>query len=170
MTGFKLDFDNTFESGNTKIEDGAYEIVIENAQENATKNGAEYLDFWFRIRNDIKQPSRNQVIFHKIWKAKATNKYNATMINTLGKTARLENGKSYSGLQDLLDDFVGKPLKATVKNETSEKDGKTYENLNVKFTDFSEFPNVQHDFKNKEVDSPFKNDKAVSINEDDLPF
>lgn len=170
---FQLDFDNTFEGG--AIEDGTYEVIIEKAHEDATPSGAEYINFWFRIRNDIQQKSQNQIIFHRIWKTKETGKYNPVMINTLGKSAQLQNGKSYTSMEDLLNDFVRKPLKATVKNETSEYNGKTYENLNVKYTAETAFPNVQHQWKANEQNSgqsdPFpQNNAAPTIDEDDLPF
>lgn len=166
---FTLDFDKAYEGGNSKVEDGNYEVVVEKASEDATKNGSEYINFWLRIRNDIKQSSQNQVIFHKIWKGKETGKYNAAMINTLGKAAQLKNGKSYNSLDDLLNDFVGKPLKATVKNETSEYNGKTYENLNVKYTNISEYPDVQHRKDDKKT-ADTGNTDSITINDDDLPF
>lgn len=165
MTAFKLDFENTFDGGSKKVEDGTYEVVIEKAQEGATPSGAEYLDFWLRIRKDLKQAHGGMVIFHKIWKGKDSGKYHAAMINTLGKSAQLQNGKTYNGLDDLLNDFVGKPLKATVKNETSEYNGKTYENTNVKFTEKTEFPDVQN------VETKQSANEAVStIKDSDLPF
>ena len=50
--------------------------------------------------------------------------------------------------------LVGKPLKVTVKNETSEYNGKTYENLNVKRIEKSELSGMQ----------------APELNDIDLPF
>lgn len=169
MAEFKLDFNQAYEGGNSKIEDGTYEVVIEKANEDATPSGAEYINFWLRIRNDIKQASQNQMIFHRVWKGKQTGKYNAAMINTLAKSAQLQNGKSYGSLNDLLNDFVNKPLKATVKNETSDYNGKTYENLNVKYTNASEYPDVQHRNADKSS-APTKNNDSIDIQDEDLPF
>ena len=170
---FTLNHEEAFE-GNAKIEDGTYEVVIEKANEDATKGGSEYMEFRLRIRNDIKQPSQNMIIFHKIWKGKETGKYHTGMINTLGKAAQLPNGKSYNSMEELLNDFVGKPLKVTVKNETSEYNGKPYENLNVKYQEQTEYPNVQHVNKDKTKaggNDPFpSNGSSIDISDDDLPF
>jgi len=171
MANFTLDFDKAYE-GNAKIEDGTYEVVIDKVNEDATKTGSEYINFWFRIRNDIKQPSHNQVVFNKVWKAnKGENagRYNASMINTLAKNAQLQNGKSYGSLDELLTDFSGKPLQATVKNETSEYNGKTYENLNVKYTDKTAFPNVQHVTTGKKEADPAPSN-GITVDDEDLPF
>lgn len=163
--GFKLNFDEAFEQKDTKIEDGTYEVVIEKAREEATPTGAEFLDFWLRIRSDVKQAAQNQIIFHKVWKGKQTGVYHTGMINTLAKSAALENGKEYNSLQDLLNDFLNKPLKATVKNEKSTYNGKEYDNLNVKFTEVTEYPNVQRVTPtNTQVSGP------VDITDEDLPF
>lgn len=177
MTGFSLDFNNTFEGGS--IADGTYEVVISLTGEDATKNGAEYADFRLTIRNDIQQNHKNMIIFEKIWKAKATGKYNMVMFNTIGKAAQLQAGKSYNSVQELLNDYVGKPLKVEVKNEDSEYNGKTYTNLNVKQWGNTAFPNVQHVYKKKDNDGggnmtqgndPFSGDGQTVINDDDLPF
>lgn len=174
MTGFSLDFNNTFEGG--QIADGTYEVVISFTGEDATKNGAEYADFRLTIRNDIDQSHKNQIIFEKLWKAKATGKYNMLMFNTIGKAAQLKSGKTYNDMQELLADYVGKPLRVTVKNETSEYNGNTYENLNVKRWEQTKFPNVQHVFKQKD-DAPTGGGQTyhnplppLEVNDDDLPF
>lgn len=163
---FTLNHEEAFE-GNAPIADGTYEVFIEKAFEDATKNGAEYINFWLRIRNDIKQKSQNQVIFHAIWKGKETGKYNSGMINTIGKAAQLPNGKSYKSMEELLNDFIKKPLKVTVKNETSDYNGKTYENLNVKAQSQTEFPDLQHVSKEKDTS---KNNDSIDIKDEDLPF
>lgn len=169
---FTLNHEEAFE-GNAPIIDGTYEVFIEKAFEDATKNGAEYINFWLRIRNDIKQKSQNQVIFHRIWKGKETGKYHTGMINTLGKAAQLPNGKSYNSMEELLNDFIRKPLKVTVKNETSEYNGKTYENLNVKYQEQTEFTNLQHRMKesnSNDSSTQANNNDAISISDSDLPF
>src|SRR5699024_5691914 len=160
MTGFNLDFDNTFE-GFEKIEDGTYEVIIDHATEDATPSGAEFTNFTMVIRNDLDQPHKNQKIWHRNWKTKATGKYNMIMFNTIGKAAKLENGKTYSSFEELLLDYEGKPVQVLVKNEQSTgNDGTVYDNLNVKQWNQSAFPNVQHQFKSKGNaggGSPFQN-------------
>lgn len=172
MSGFNLDFNNTFE-GFAKIEDGVYEVVIDSAVEDATKGGAEFTNFTMTIRNDLDQPFKNQKIWHRNWKAKATGKYNMTMFNTIGKAAQLQNGKTYKSFDELLEDFRGKPLQVYVENETSEYNGNTYENLNVKQWKPTKFTSVQHQFNksedgNKSSGGPLNDAPAISDN--DLPF
>ncbi|MDO6451746.1 DUF669 domain-containing protein [Oceanobacillus profundus] len=170
MAGFSLDFENTFE-GYQKIEDGVYEVVIDYAKEDATPGGAEFTNFTMTIRNDLEQPFKNQKIWHRNWKAKETGKYNMMMFNTIGKAAQLQNGKTYSSFDELLDDYRGKPVQVYVENETSEYNGKTYENLNVKQWKPTKFPSVQHQFKGEgKGGAPLDNGGAIDIQEDDFPF
>lgn len=169
MTGFTLDFENTFEGGG--IADGTYETVITLTGEDATKGGAEYAEFRLTVRNDIDQKHKNQIIFHKVWKSKETGKYNMPTFNTIGKFAQLQRGKTYTSFEELLQDFVGKPVKVTVKNETSDYNGKTYENLNVKNWAVTGFPSVQHQYKAKDDMSVSDMQTAgIQVSEDDLPF
>lgn len=177
MSGFKLDFNDVFE-GYQKIEDGVYEVVIDHATEDATQSGAEFTNFQMTIRNDLDQPFKNQKIWHRVWKAKATGKYNMTMFNTIGKAAGLQAGKVYNSFDELLADFEGKPVQVYVENETSEWNGKTYENLNVKQWKPTKFPNVQHQWKqsnnqqnNHNSNDPFKdNGQPINVSDDGLPF
>lgn len=174
MSGFSLDFNNTFE-GFQKIEDGVYEVVIDHATEDATKSGAEFTNFQMTIRNDLDQPFKNQKIWERVFKAKATGQYNMLMFNTIGKAAGLQSGKVYNSFNELLDDYRGKPVQVYVENEKSEYNGKTYENLNVKKWSPTKFPNVQHQFKQKNNDSNQSNNgnpfnDTPQINDSDLPF
>lgn len=171
MTGFTLNQNDTFEGG---IKDGTYEVVVTKMEEATTKNGAEHVDVRLTVRNDLQQQEhKNQIIFHKVWKAKATGKYDMRFFNTMGKAAQLQQGKQYASIEELFKDFLGKPVKVQVKNETSEYNGKTYENLNVKRWDKSDFPEVQHKFKSPDEGekNPYANSKGpVDISDDDLPF
>lgn len=176
MTGFNLDFNDTFEGG--KIEDGTYEVLITLAGEDAFKSGAEYAEFRLTIRNDVQQNHHNMIIFEKVFKAKATGKYNMTMFNTIGKAAQLPKGKTYKSMDELLGDFLMKPLKVTVENKKS--DCGKYDNLNVAYGGWEEtsFPNVQHVRKVKTDDAPKVNNNdpfagnggPITVEDDDLPF
>ena len=172
MAGFNLDFNDVFEGG--KIDDGYYEVVVNRCNEDATPGGAEYTEFDLIIRNDIDQPNQNKHIFHKVWKSKADQKYNMKQFNTIGKACQLQNGKSYSSFNDLLNDFEGKTALVFVKNETSEYNGKTYENLNVKMWQETKYPQLQHQFKQKEGGSTASAQQdfngPVNVQDDDLPF
>jgi len=167
MTGFKLDFEDKFEGG---VQDGTYEVVVNNAYEDATPNGAEFTQVDLIIRNDIEQKHRNMHIFHRIFKKKDTGRYNFKMFNTLGYALNLQEGKQYNGLDDLLEDFIFKTARVTVKNEESESNGKVYQNLNVKRWERSKFPELQHQFKEKAPNFERDHTATEDVSDDSLPF
>ena len=162
---FKMNHEEAFE-GYSEIKDGEYEVIITQAMENSTPGGAEFLDIRLQIRNDIEQPSQNAYIFYKIWKSKEKNVYSSVMINTLGKNCRMQNGKEYKKMQDLLDDFVYKTLRVKVKNEETEYNGATYTNLNVKKLEETKFAKCNHKLKSENHAESI----AQEIEDDDLPF
>lgn len=167
MAGFKVDFSEAQEFGN--VADGTYEVVVSRANEDATKNGAEFINFDYIIRNDINQQYKNSHIFHKIWKAKDTGKYNRGQVMNLAKAFGLQDGKEYQSFDDFLNDFEMHTAKIIVKNEKSNYNGKDYENLNVKKFGTTDFPQLQHQFKNK-AESPTATNTNFEIDDDDLPF
>lgn len=172
MSGFSLDFNNVFE-GNGRIADGDYEVVVNRCSEGATPGGAEFVEFDLIIRNDVDQAHKNMHIFHKVWKAKDTGKYNMKTFNTIGKACKLQNGKSYKSLQELLDDYAMKTAVVNVKNEESEYNGKSYTNTNVKYWTPSKLAGPSnHQFKTNNDSKTFTELVAsgVPINDDDLPF
>ena len=163
MTNFTLNMEDTFDGG---IQDGTYETVITKFEENATQSGTEFADVRLTIRNDIDQKYKNNIVFHRIWKAKAIGKYNMKFFNTIGAAAQLQQGKQYSSIDELFQDFLGKPVLVAVKNETSEYNDKTYENLNVKRWEKTNFPELAHKFKTEEGSNPF----ATQQQQDDTDY
>ncbi|WP_285117648.1 DUF669 domain-containing protein [Lactococcus petauri] len=127
---FEIDYEKASEFGN--IADGTYEVLIEYSMEKTTPKGADYLDIPMRIRSDFDQAHKNSLIFHKIWQKKEDGKYPQGSIMNLAKQSGIPDGTKFKSLDDYLKMLEGKALKVTVKNETSEYQGKTYENLNVK--------------------------------------
>lgn len=171
MTGFNLDFSKAAQTGGVK--DGTYECVVNRAYEDATKNGAEYFELDLIIRNDFDQPYQNAHIFAKNWKAKDTGRYNEGMVMAIAEKLQLQDGKQYANFEELLADFVLKPVLVTVKNEESEYNGKTYNNLNVKKWEKSNLSGpIQHQFKNGDEPSfgRISNIEAPTISDSDLPF
>lgn len=168
--GFSLDFNDVFEG---QIADGNYEVVVHKIGEDASPSGAEFIQFDLIIRNDVEQKHKNNHIFHKVWKAKDTGKYNMKTFNTIGKACQLQNGKSYKSLEELLNDFVMKTAVINVKNEQSEYNGQTYNNLNVKYWTPSKINGaLRHQFKTDNSNKTFSElmSTGVDIKEDDLPF
>lgn len=171
MTTFNLDFSKAAQTGGVK--DGTYECVVNRASEEATQNGAEYMELDLIIRNDIDQPYKNAHIFAKNWKSKAENKYNEGMIMAIAQSLQLQDGKQYASLDELMADFVLKPVLVTVKNEESEYKGKTYNNLNVRKWDKTNTKGVMNHQFNKGDEPSFgnsNNQPAPLIDDDSLPF
>ena len=133
---FAIDYSQAQEFAS--ITDGTYETLIDKAEQDATKNGADFLNIHFRIRSDFEQEFKNNVIFHRIFAKKADGKYPVGAIMNLAKQAGIPDGTRFASLDDYLKQLVGKPVKVTVKNEKSEYEGKTYDNLNVKRIEKSE--------------------------------
>ncbi len=152
MSVFEIDYSQAQEFA--KVTDGTYEVLIDKAVQNASRGGTDFLDIQLRIRKDFQQEFQNNIIFHKIWINKETKKYPAGMVQNLAKQAGIPDGTKFNSLDDYLNMLVGKPLKVTVKNETSEYNGKTYENLNVKAIEKSELSGVQAP-EVEDIDLPF---------------
>lgn len=165
---FKLDYSEVKDFG--AVPDGLYEVVINSVKEDATPNGAEFINFDFIIRNDIKQERQNSHLFHRVWKTKTENKYNKGMIMAIAKSFGLQDGKEYQSFEQFLEDFNFKTGKVRIKNETSEYNNKTYENTNIKQFLNSAFPVSQHQFKVAGNSPDAVNESAPTINEEDLPF
>ncbi|MDY4510757.1 DUF669 domain-containing protein [Streptococcus hyovaginalis] len=151
---FTIDYSKAQEFAS--IKDGTYEVSIDKAAQDATKGGADFLNIQFRIRKEFQQDFQNNIIFHRIFAKKEDGKYPAGAIMTLAKAAGIPDGTQYKDLDDYLGQLLGKCLKVTVKNEKSEYQGKTYENLNVKRMEKSDIVPLA--------------DPTLAVTEDSLPF
>lgn len=152
---FEIDYSKAQEFAN--IENGTYETTIKKAAANATPGGADFLDIQFKIREDFDQKFKKNLIFHRIFAKKADGKYPVGSLMNLAKAAGIPDGTKFSSLDDYLDQLVGKAVKVTVKNEKSEYNGKTYDNLNVKKLEKSELPAIA-------------TESAPAFDESKLPF
>lgn len=89
----------------------------------------------------------------------------------IAKAVHLPQDKDYENLQQLLDDFIKKPIRAEMYIDTY--NGKRYEKL--KNLQSTQFPEVRHVFKNAPVTSndQFAAPAAASVgdvSDDDYPF
>lgn len=151
---FTIDYSKAKEFAS--ITDGTYETFIEKAVQDATKKGADFINIHFRIRKDFQQEFQNNIIFHRIFAKKEDGKYPEGVIHNLAKQAGIPEGTQFKSLDDYLNQLLNKCLKITVKNETSEYNGNTYNNLNVKRIEKSDIPAmVNHVEEFKEDDLPF---------------
>lgn len=151
---FTIDYSKAQEFAS--IKDGTYEVSIDKATQDATKGGADFLNIQFRIRKDFQQDFQNNIIFHRLFAKKEDGKYPVGSIMNLAKAAGIPDGTQYKDLDDYLSQLLGKCLKVTVKNEKSEWQGKTYENLNVKRMEKSDIVPLA--------------DPSLAVTEDSLPF
>ena len=165
---FTLDTNDVFEGG---IQDGIYEVVIDKVIPKTTPGGTDYVQFDLIVRNDVDQKFKNVHIFHSVWKAKATGKYNPKSFNTIGKACQMQNGKVYNDFNEMLADFEKRVCKVKVKNEVSTYQGKTYENTNVKEWYPTQLTQCNHSFKTADNMSVGQMQNAgIQVSEDNLPF
>lgn len=160
---FTIDHNDVFEG--SLIEEGTYEVVVVKAFEDAAKNtGTQFINLHLIIRNDIDQKHKNQFLFGSIWQSKETGQYNAGMINTVAKALKIENGKKFNNLDELVKDFVNKTARVIVKHE--EYNGNT--NARVKGWEQSRINGCNHVFKestNTNIPTGFH-----PTSNDDIPF
>lgn len=165
---FTLDYNDVFEGS---LQDGIYEVVINKVIPKVTPGGTEYVQFDLIVRNDVEQKFKNSHIFHSVWKAKATGKYNPKSFNTIGKACQLQNGKVYNSFDEMLEDFEKKVCRVRVKNEIDTYQGKTTENTNVKDWVQTELVVCNHQFKaENNTGGGTSQPNTITVNEDNLPF
>ena len=156
---FQVDHDKASEGG--LVPEGKYEVIVSKAFEDQAKSGTGFINLHLVIRNDIVgQPQQNRYIFGSIWQSKDTGQYNAGMLNAVAKALKIENGKRYNSMEELLNDFKGKTCKVTIKHE--EYNG--YTNANVKAWEASGYQGCNHVFK----EDPMAGFKPAD--NDDVPF
>lgn len=141
------------------IEDGTYEVYVAQAEQSATQSGTDFLDIRLKIRDDFQQKFRNNLIFDKIYVNKSTLEYPIWVLQMYCKAAKVPENTDIQTIEQFLDLIKGKSMKVTVRNETSEWNGKTYENLRVKKREQSELPPYST-----------KIEKAPEVSDLDLPF
>ena len=124
----------------SSIEDGTYEVVVVQAEQAASQSGTDFLDIRLKIRDDFQQKFRNNLIFDKVWINKQTLQYPEWALQRYAKAIKIPEGVEVNTIEQFLGLIIGKKLKVTVKNEQSEYNGKTYDNLNTKKMEQSELP------------------------------
>lgn len=195
------DFMNTDYSNNTggnydAVSAGNYEMIINNAKEDATKNGAETLQIDLLVRNDLDKVTdlaetnakyHNRHIFVDNWKRKATNQYDLDGFQYILQAAGVPEGTPLHTVDDFIKLIVGVPVRVFVKQEENTYNGTTSTVNRVAPWNFevTKFPQVQHTFKDKKnapspqpntvpasnAEEPFANNvNSPEISDDDLPF
>lgn len=196
------DFMNTDYSNNTggdyeALPAGNYEMIINNAKEDATKNGAETLQIDLLVRNDLdKVPDlaetnakfHNRHIFVDNWKRKATNQYDLDGFQYILQAAGVPENTPLHTVDDFIKLISGAAVRVFVKQEENTYNGTTTTVNRVAPWNFevTQFPQVQHTYKDKKsaptagkptpppatnTSDPFVNaGDSIDIPDDDLPF
>lgn len=189
------DFMNTNYSNNTggsfeAVPEGNYEMIINNAKEDATKNGAETLQIDLLVRNDLdnvpdlaatNKKYHNRHVFVDNWKRKATNQYDMQGFQYILQAAKVPEGTPIHTVDDFIKLITGVPVQVFVKQELNKYNGNETLVNRVAPWNFSEtkFPEVQHTYKDgnsKPVTQanstdPFANSsEPIEISDDDIPF
>ncbi len=146
--------------------EGDYEVTIESAAQNETRNGAQFLDLKLLIRPDVNQDGQGETIQYQVWRKKKprTNDPDGFPIGTIqnvSKCVGFENGVSFASLDEWLDALVDKAIKVTVRHE--EYNGTT--SARVGYVNPSESPYVPGTPGSLDASSGF-----VQVDPDALPF
>lgn len=196
------DFMNTDYSNNTggdydALPAGNYEMIINNAKEDATKNGAETLQIDLLVRNDLdKVPDlaetnakfHNRHIFVDNWKRKATNQYDLDGFQYILQAAGVPENTPLHTVDDFIKLISGAAVRVFVKQEDNTYNGTTTTVNRVAPWNFevTQFPQVQHTYKDKKsgptagkpttppatnTSDPFANTgDSITIDDSDIPF
>lgn len=183
MSFLKADYSKNQEQGFDAVPTGNYEVIINKAQEQATKNGAESLQLDLLIRNDLdKVPDlsktnakyHNRHVFMDNWKRKNTNQYDLASFQYILDAVGIPEGTELNSVDDFMKAISGKPVLAYIKNEDNTYNGNTKKVNRVAPWNISKtnYPEVNHKFKNPEkpTDNPFDSKESISIDESDIPF
>lgn len=196
------DFMNTDYSNNTSdfdpLPQGNYEMIINNTQEKATKNGAESLQIDLLVRNDLDKAKgleetnakyHNRHVFVDNWKRKATNQYDLAGFQYILQAVGVPEGTPLHTIEDFMKLITGAAVKVYVKIEDNTYQGQTTQVNRVAPWNFdkTDFPDIQHEFKkgdtkpktapqnNDAPEDPFANSDgnngdSIEISDDQIPF
>src|SRR5699024_2209969 len=104
---------------------------------------------------------QNQRIFHKVFQKKETGEYPMGFINVMAKALQIPDGKQYSNVDELLDDFKRKTAKVEVGHR--EWNDNTY--AEVKKWYVTNFPQLNHQWDKEDLNS-----QLHPVDNKDVPF
>lgn len=153
---FGTNYDNIPQGGNELIPEGFYECIITNAEIRQTQNGKYKVGFMLTIRNDIKQPCANRVLFLDIWRKKEptpaddqVDGFNFAQLMAVSRAARIPSGQNFESLEQFLKALTGRLLIAEVKHE--EYNGKPVVRVDSLNTAPTQFPDCRHVQKQRQT-------------------
>lgn len=148
---------------NDLVSEGDYEVQIERIEKKTLPvSGKEKLSVMFRIRSDVEQPNKNRVVFEDIWSEKSNPEFfNRKRINQLMGTQKIEDGRVFDTISDVIDFLDGSYLRIHVAIEFDDYSGR--DRNQVKYY-------MSSKFGKKELAKPEPEPDAIPLMEDELPF
>lgn len=186
MSFINADYSKNQENSFEPLPEGNYEVLIQQAQERTTQNGAESLQLRLVVRNDLDAALpdtngkyHNRVIFMDNWKRKKTNQYDMDGLQYILEAAKIPEGTQLNSVDDFCNALKMKPVNVYTKIQKS--DGYDPRNTIAPWgVSETDYPQVAHKFKNGDQDQvfnrgdvsdPFKNNgQPIDISNEDLPF
>ena len=183
MSFLTTDYSNTTNNSNEPLPAGDYEFIINSVQENATKSGAESVQFDLIVRNDLDAAlpetngkQHNRHLWVNEWKRRKANQYDLNNFMYFMKAAGIPEGTEINSIEDFFQIMSKKPVRIHIKVTTSEYNGqKRKENRPAPWDwEKTQFPNVQHHFKseNKPENNPQPTVPTTdtAVDDESLPF
>lgn len=181
MSLFTTNYENLESNDYGAIDQGEYEMVISNAGENATPNGAETFQIDLIVRNDLQKVNglentngkyANRHVFNDNWKRKATQQYDLDNLQNVLAAVEVPEGTEINSMEDFANHIIGKPVRVYVKKQWSEYRGEDENQVAPWNYSKSQFPAVQHTFKDgSKPENPQQTEDRIDDQiENDLPF
>lgn len=154
----------TYENKKTLVETGDYEARLENVERKTLPSGTEKLSLTWRIRDDVEQKYKNKVMFEDIWREKESPEhFNRKRINQLLGTQDVKEGTIFETINDIINFVTGKCAVIHIVTAFDEYRGEDVNKV-AYYKSSSEKP------KKVGEPSPKKDDVAIVVSDDDLPF
>ena len=97
------------------MKEGDYEVVVERIEKKTLTSGREKLSIMYRVRSDVEQTFKNKCLFEDIWQEKENPQFfNRKRINQLLGTQEIEDGTTFSSIEDIIDFVSGTYLRVHV--------------------------------------------------------
>lgn len=120
------------------IKAGQYEVVINEIREDAAKTGTKFLNFFLKVRTDVNQAAKGEMIFQKVYQNKETHQYPPKILLAICQAVGVPENANFNSLQDLMNALTRRPVK--VKVDLREFNGQ--EQPEVKAWSKSDFPQI----------------------------
>lgn len=154
------------------IDEGSYEVVLEDVEEKKSAKGYEYLKLRFCIRTDVEQKFKNRKLWYTIFKRDGDKAYNFNAFNELILTQEgTPNYKDHFGPENIKEEIlqyvIGLHMRVDVGIELNKATSKD-DNIIVAGTFAPSIWDVSHP-KTADAD-PNPNMAPIDDVSDDLPF